>query len=314
MMASFICSCGFLTEELGLCKVNFYVDGELYDTKVVTVGQTVKEPKTPTKENEIFVSWGTQGPNTYKYDFSTKVVTNMDLHAHFVIDAVALTNMITTQTMKSMVTIENKCYNTMGGTAVETNFKTYQGSGVIVDISGGYCYVLTNHHVAEKIEGFTKQNLTIEDAWGYKYEAQIYRNDSKKGFAMSDEYDLALLYFKYNSNSGSGIEEIVMGHNPQVNDYVVALGAPGGLQNAITYGSALAYQTVNVGDDSSVQKVTFEVVVHNAPIDHGSSGGALLNTKGELVGINFAGYNDGVYGCAIPIEKVIEFMNLYVYE
>ena len=130
---------------------------------------------------------------------------------------------------------------------------------------------------------------------------------------MSEEYDLALLCFRYNPTDKHMLEEIGIGEDPKVHDYVVALGTPSGLKNAITYGSVLEYGQIKAGDDESLKKVKFDVVIHNAPLDHGSSGGARLNTGGYLVGINFAGYNDGTYGCSIPISKVLEFLNVYVY-
>lgn len=308
-----ICGCSILPEELKFCEVNFYVDGQLYDTKTVAIGKTVSAPQSPEKKNEIFVAWGTEGLISYEYDFSSKVITDINLHAYFVIDAISLTNMITQQTMKSIVTVKTKCYNTVNGTAIESNSQVAQGSGVVIDISGGFCYVLTNHHVVEMIEGFAKQNFTVEDPWGNIYEAQIYRKSVKYDYAMSEEYDLALLCFQYDPTTSNVLEEITMGEDPKVNDYVVALGTPAGLQNAITYGSVLEYEQINAGDDQSLQKVNFDIIVHNALLDHGSSGGALLNTSGNLVGINFAGYSEGVYGCSIPISKVLKFLNLYVY-
>lgn len=308
-----MCSCSFLPEELQGCEVNFYVDGELYATEKVTIGQTVSEPKAPKKENQIFVEWGTNAPIFCKYDFSKKVMGNIDLHARFALDAVSMTNMITQQTMKSIVTIENKCYNNVSGSLIEINSEVAQGSGVVVDISGGYCYVLTNCHVVEKPEKYASQTFTIEDAWGNTYSAHLYRKNSKFDYAMSQDYDLALLYFEYLPTDKNSLEEIRMGNDPKKNDYVAALGTPAGLQNAITYGTVIEYQKVKAGTDESLKKITFDVIVHNAPIDHGSSGGALVNTSGQLVGINFAGYGDGAYGCSIPISKVMEFMNIFVY-
>lgn len=313
MLLSFVSSCSLLPEELKRCEVKFYVDGILYDTKSVTLGKTVSAPDAPKRENEIFVGWSVTGTTSDSFDFSKKITTDLSLSANYVIDAVSLTNMITKQTIKSIVTVRNKCYNTVGGTAVESNSAISQGSGVIVDISGGYCYVLTNNHVVELEKGFGKQSFTVEDPWGNIYEAQIYKNSYKLGYAMSDEYDLALLYFKYEPDDKHSLEEIIMAQNPKEGDYIVAVGTPGGLQNAITYGEVIAYQQIKADEGSSMNNIKFETILHNAPLEHGSSGSALLNTKGQLVGINFAGYSDGIYGCAIPMDKILEFMNLYVY-
>lgn len=313
LVLSVLSACVFLPDDIKLCQVNFYVDNELYDTKSGIIGQPVNLPSAPQKENLIFMGWYTTGVLSSKYDSDTKLMGNVDLYAYYVIDAIPLNDMIMKETINGIVTIENRSYNTASGSTVELNFDVSQGSGVVVDISGGYCYVLTNYHVVEKAEGFTKQKFSIEDPWGNVYEAQIYKHTAKPNYAMSSDYDLALLCFKYNPTKTPQLEEISIGKNPKVDEYVVSIGAPNGLQNAVTYGIVRAYQEINAGKNENLQKIKFQVAVHDAFIDHGSSGGALINMSGELVGINFAGYNNGEYGCAIPIEKVLEFMNIYVY-
>ena len=57
----------------------------------------------------------------------------------------------------------------------------------------------------------------------------------------------------------------------------------------------------------------FDIIIHNALIDHGSSGGPLLNASGKLVGLNFAGFESNHHGCAVPMSKINEFLNTYVY-
>ena len=308
-----ICSCSLLPEEIRLCKVRFYVDGELYDTKTVTFGQTVKMPQPPTKINEILIGWCVDGIYGEQYDFGKKVTSDLQLHANFTIDAVSMTNMIRNQIIRSIVTVENKCYHSIGNDSIATDYEISQGSGVIVDISGGYCYVLTNYHVVKKVEKYSQQKFTIEDPWGNKYDAQIYKKYQQSNYATSEDYDLALLYFRYIDKDENGLEEIVFGSDPNKNDYVAAIGTPKGLQNAFSYGRVLEYQPIKAGDDTSLQKITFDVIVHNAPLNHGSSGGALINMSGQLVGLNFAGYSNGAYGCTIPISKIMEFMNIYIY-
>ena len=306
--------CAFLPDEIKICTVNFYVDNELYDTKTGFIGQSISMSSAPQKENLIFMGWYSSGLLGHEFDSSSTLTGNVDLHAYYIIDAISLTDMLMQETIKSIVSIENKSYNVMSESSVEGNFQISQGSGVVIDISGGYCYVLTNNHVVEKAEGLSKQAFTVEDPWGNKYDAQIYKNPSKSYYAMSEEHDLALLYFKYSPTKSITLEEIQIAESsPKQNNYVAALGTPDGLQNAISYGTVLAYQPINADENSSLNNLKFDVLIHDAYLNHGSSGGALVNMSGELVGINFAGYNQGMYGCAIPIDKVLEFMDLYVY-
>lgn len=311
MIASMV-SCSLLPEDLTLCTVNFYVDGELYDTKTGFMGKTVGMPKNPSKENQIFVGWYVHGILIYEYDFSSTLITDLDLHASFVLDAEALTNMLTTSTMKSVVTVHNKCYNTTMGGLVELNSLTSQGSGVVVDISDGYCYVLTNAHVVSSSEDYSKQSITVEDPWGNEYEAQIYVNPSLNVQAMDTSYDIALIYFKYELAEEPTLSEIELAEDPKVGDYVVSLGSPRNQKNAISYGETLAYKVMPESEDA-LADIKFEIILHDATIDHGSSGGPLLNASGKLIGLNFAGYSEYGYGCAIPVSRITEFMYQYVY-
>jgi len=312
LMLSFVTSCDFLPDEIQFCDVNFYVDGELFATKTVMRGQTVSMPIHPAKENQLFLGWFIDSVIAYEFDFSSPVLINMDLHARYTPDAVTITNMLTTQTMRSVVTVLNKCYNTAVGGMIEMESLTSQGSGVIVDISGGYVFVLTNHHVVVGDSKFEKQSILVEDAWGNQFEASVYKNPYAPSEAMDKSYDLALLYFKYDNEIGSPMQEIEMANDPLPGEFVISLGAPNAQKNAITYGEVIDYQMLD-GEGTDTSDVPFEIIYHSALIDHGSSGGPLLNAEGKLVGLNYAGFEINNYGCAIPVSKIIEFMDIYVY-
>ncbi|MBO5715330.1 MAG: trypsin-like peptidase domain-containing protein [Clostridia bacterium] len=303
--------CSFLPDEIKLCDVNFYVDGEIYSTKTVVMGQTVGMPKNPEKENFVFTGWRVDGVVSYMYDFSSKVITDLDLHACFTVDTVKVGNLIAQNTLKSTVAVIGKSYNLYPGSLIESSYFMSQGSGVIIDISDGYCYVLTNAHVVEKNKDYSKLKITVEDAWGNSYEASIYKNSNKSTNAFSKDFDLALVCFELPEKYA--FTEIVMGEDPKVDDFVVSIGNPGGLINLVTYGKTLGYQSVKGEDGTAADLVSFEVIIHNAPIAHGSSGGALVDTYGKLVGLNFAGYESGEYGCAIPLSKIKDFLSVYVY-
>ena len=307
MLTMLLSGCEFLNSDITERRVNFYVDGELYDSKTAIAGSPVSMPQNPQKDNMIFLGWYTVLDT--EYDFSSAIIFDLDLYAKFTLDAVKLTNFITQNSMKSVVTVHNHSYNT-GILGMETEYVESLGSGVVIDVSGGWCYVLTNSHVAAKEEGYASNKLTVEDACGRQYTANLYKNTGIGVSAISEEYDLAVLCFRYTEDY---LTEIGVASDPFVGDYVVSIGSPDGQQNAITYGTVQMYSKVKAQDGDSIANIQFDIIVHDSPIDHGSSGGPILNTKGQLVGLNFAGYNDGLLGCAIPMSKIHEFLNTYVY-
>lgn len=309
LCVTFLASCSLLPEAIGFRQVNFYVDGELYETSNVMVGQSVANPKNPEKENFVFVGWRTEGSPAYMYDFSSIVMTDLNLHAHFALDTVEVGNMIASQTLKSTVQVINLATNTIGDKISGSSLA--QGSGVVIKISGGCCYVLTNAHVIKEIEGYSNHQISVRDPWGYVYEAEVYVNQSTGRKAVSQDYDLAVIRFIYAPQSDQKMTKITFGDDPEIGDYVVALGNPKGLINSVTYGMAVTYQQINAPDDDPIKKVTFDVLYHNAPTNHGSSGGALVDVYGNLVGLHFAGVEGGPYSCAIPVSQVRNFLNLY---
>lgn len=164
------------------------------------------------------------------------------------------------------------------------------GSGVIVDAEHGY--VLTNHHVVEKADEIF---VTLKDARRYK--AKLLGSDP--------ETDLALLKI-----TAENIQSIPMGDSDVmlVGDFVVAIGNPFGLGQTVTSGIVSALGRSGLGIEGYE-----DFIQTDASINPGNSGGALINLKGELVGINTAiiapnGGNVGI-GFAIPVNMVRYVMN-----
>lgn len=170
------------------------------------------------------------------------------------------------------------------------------GSGVIVDAAQGY--ILTNHHViesADEIEVFLEDNRT--------FKASVIGSDPGTDIAVIQVEDPQNLTQMDLSNSD----------DVRVGDFVVAIGNPFGLQHTVTSGivSALGRRGINRdGYEDFIQT--------DASINPGNSGGALINLKGELVGINSAIYSSGGgnigIGFAIPVniaasimEQILEF-------
>ena len=163
-----------------------------------------------------------------------------------------------------------------------TQRQTSLGSGVIVSPEG---YVITNHHV---IQGADDIQLVLSD--GRRFSAKVRGTDS--------ESDIAVL-----KADADNLPAITLGHaeDLQVGDVVLAIGNPFGFGNTVTAGivSALGrnYLGVNRFED---------FIQTDAAINPGNSGGALIDTAGNLIGINSTifsqtGSSNGI-AFAIPVS------------
>jgi serine protease DegQ len=156
------------------------------------------------------------------------------------------------------------------------------GSGVIVSADG---YILTNYHVVEAAD-----EIEVGLADGRKEAAQIVGTDP--------ETDLAVIRIK-----GRNLPVMVMGHveDARVGDVVLAIGNPFGVGQTVTMGiiSALGRNNLHINH--------FENFIQtDAAINFGNSGGALVDSHGNLLGINSAIYSQtggsvGI-GFAIPVS------------
>ena len=183
-----------------------------------------------------------------------------------------------------------------GGTRkrqVQTPRRTATGSGVIISADG---YIVTNNHV---VEGADELTVTLND--NKEFSARIIGNDRTT--------DLALIKI-----DGKNLPAITIANSDQVKvgEWVLAVGNPLGLNNTVTAGiiSAKARTLGANGVESFIQT--------DAAINAGNSGGALVNTRGELVGINAMLYSQtgsySGYGFAIPttiMNKVVDDIKKY---
>lgn len=290
-------------------KINFVLDGEVFDCVNVRIGNVLDKPlAAPEKTNFKFDAWYTDPYLKKKYDFSDEIVGSVTLYAGFKIDYSAINSSIKDSVLRSAVTVYSESYDFNSSV-------TSQGSGVVFHIQDGYYYILTNWHVAMKKSGYPYQSIEVKDFEGNIYDAWVYENPNKEcGPALSEKYDLAVIYIK--PKTKNNITDIDFArYDPARESVVISIGSPNDVMNTVTFGFVTDYKKPNVNYEGLSADISFEIVVHNAYTDNGSSGGALINKDLKLVGINFAG-NEGdtfEYAIAIPINKVIEFLKEYVY-
>src|SRR5215469_11468097 len=155
------------------------------------------------------------------------------------------------------------------------------GSGVVVSPEG---YILTNNHV---VDGATDVRVTLSDK--REFQARVVGTDPKT--------DIAVLKIEANSLSPITIGD---SSKAEVGDTVLAIGDPFGVGETVTKGIVSATGRGNLGIEDYE-----DFIQTDAPINPGNSGGALINDRGELIGINTAiithgsGGNQGI-GFAVP--------------
>jgi Do/DeqQ family serine protease len=164
------------------------------------------------------------------------------------------------------------------------------GSGVIIDAEKGF--IVTNHHV---VDGADEIRVYLQD--DREFTAEVVGSDAGT--------DIAVLKIKNPEN----LTEMLLGDSDKlrVGDFVLAIGNPFGLQHTVTSG------IVSAKGRQGIQRDGYEDFIQtDASINPGNSGGALINLKGELVGINSAIYsqsggNIGI-GFAIPVNIASSIM------
>jgi Do/DeqQ family serine protease len=163
------------------------------------------------------------------------------------------------------------------------------GSGVILDAQRGY--ILTNYHVIQRADEIV---VTLHD--GRRLDAQV--------VGIDQATDLAVLRVQADNLHAVPVAD---SDALRVGDFVVAIGNPFGLGQTVTSGIVSALGRSGLGIESYE-----DFIQTDASINPGNSGGALVNLRGELVGINTAilsrgGGNIGI-GFAIPVNMAVQIM------
>ncbi|HEY0873756.1 MAG TPA: trypsin-like peptidase domain-containing protein [Vicinamibacterales bacterium] len=160
------------------------------------------------------------------------------------------------------------------------------GSGFIIDSEG---YILTNHHVIENAERIT---VTLAD--GRAFRGEVVGTDPA--------IDIALLKI---DGHGQGLQEAPLGNSDdlRVGEWVCAIGNPLGYVHSVTVGvvSFIGRKLFDASLDDYIQT--------DAAINFGNSGGPLINSRGQVIGINSAvSSRSSSIGFAVPINQAVAIL------
>lgn len=174
------------------------------------------------------------------------------------------------------------------------------GSGIIISEDG---YIVTNNHV---ISSESNSNyFQISEATGIKINLYGDSESYEATVVGTDTYtDLAVLKIEK-----SGLTPAILGNSSdlKVGEFVMAIGNPLGMDYSVTSGIVSA-----IDREVSVDGTTYNAIQTDAAINSGNSGGALVNSKGEVVGINtlkLAGSGIEGIGFAIPISSTTSIID-----
>lgn len=189
------------------------------------------------------------------------------------------------------------------------------GSGVIYSADG---YIITNNHVATLSGGEDSPNIRVTLSDGRLFPATIVGTDAVLDIAVIKVDTTGLIPIEFGA-----------ANSITVGSEVIAIGAPLGLQNTVTGGVVSAlnrsitiskkrngfnFDLPGAEDSALAQDLSLPVIQTDASINPGNSGGALLNSQGELVGINVAIASSGAsngsigVGFALPatlVERIV---------
>ena len=169
------------------------------------------------------------------------------------------------------------------------------GSGFFIDLDEGL--VLTNNHVIDDAD-----NISLKLANGESYQAKVVGGDPNT--------DIAVVKIEDEKYEKKGLSSLILGDSDKLSmgSFVVALGAPFGLETSLSFGivSALGRGSLHITQLG-------DFIQTDAAINPGNSGGPLVNMEGKVVGINTAIYSkSGGYngiGFAVPSNLVRETAN-----
>ena len=208
-------------------------------------------------------------------------------------------------TSKSVQEVENYFGMFGGRNSIQQQEVESAGSGIIIGKNDSELLIATNNHV---IDGAETVSVSFVD--NETYEATIKGTDSDKDLAV-----VAVPLSSISSDTMSKISVATIGDSSklEVGEQVVAIGNALGYGQSVTTGIVSATnRTLDSEDSSEASYDGISLIQTDAAINPGNSGGALLNMKGEVIGINAAKYSstevEGM-GYAIPISQAQDIIN-----
>ncbi|MDR2841702.1 MAG: Do family serine endopeptidase [Spirochaetaceae bacterium] len=176
------------------------------------------------------------------------------------------------------------------------------GSGIIVRQQGNTYYVLTNNHVVVDTAGNAVDEIKIAAGSGKEFDAELVGHDQRRDLAM----------VKFESKEKFPIAKLGDSDKVAVGDWAIAVGNPLGFESSVTMGIVSAIgRTGGPGDNIN------DFIQTDASINQGNSGGALVNIRGEVIGINMwiassSGGGSMGLGFAIPINNALRTIDEFI--
>ena len=176
---------------------------------------------------------------------------------------------------------------------------TAEGSGVIISSDG---YILTNNHVIDTSSSSTSSSSYYEVNKASKIQVYLYNDDTPydaKIVGTDEQTDLAVIKIDKTDLTAA---ELGDSDTVQVGEWCMSVGNPLGMRSTVCQGSISALNR----QITDTEGKTYTVMQTDAAINEGNSGGALVNSKGQVIGINtLKASGEGVEGLgfAIPINS-----------
>lgn len=285
----------------GIITINYDFNGiiENYSYEI-DCGQKAVKPNNINKPNYNFIAWYKDDKYKRKFNFNSRLYNDTTIYAKYELNQDKINDTLINGGLNCHVGFKILYFNRIAS-------KYSWGSGVVLEITDYKIYILSNSHLSQPSFGFNHIDFKAYDYLGNSVDAEL-------EFERSD-YDLAI----FSCSKLSGVKETIKFAEEDVytGQDIISVGRPGGKPNRITYGEI---NGITKGPDLCIinakSDVNFDVYSHSSYINLGSSGGALLNSNLELIGINYAvkqteeGYNF-IEGYSVPLFRVYEFLNYY---